>query len=123
MATVAFYGPDASRASKVVVGIIPNEGAEITELQRWFSETADARPDAKIGEEMLAFISAHSVLTVAMADRIIGCPHEEGIDYLEGHTCPKCPFWQGRDRYSGELLPTQQAFVQLAVASDANPLL
>jgi hypothetical protein len=37
-----------------------------------------------------------------MADRIIGCPHEEGIDYPEGEECPLCPFWKGRDRWSGE---------------------
>jgi hypothetical protein len=35
--------------------------------------------------------------------RIIGCPHEEGIDY-EGATCPACPFWAGRDRWTGKRL-------------------
>ena len=41
--------------------------------------------------------------SVVMTDRIIGCPHEEGIDY-EGVTCPACPFWAGRDRWTGERL-------------------
>jgi hypothetical protein len=41
------------------------------------------------------------VRSVAMVDRIIGYPHEEGIDY-QGPTCPLCPFWAGRDRWSGE---------------------
>ena len=41
--------------------------------------------------------------SVVMTDRIIGCPHEEGIDY-EGATCPACPFWAGRDRWTGERL-------------------
>ena len=31
-----------------------------------------------------------------MTDRIIGCPHEEGIDY-EGSVCPRCEFWANRD--------------------------
>jgi hypothetical protein len=39
-----------------------------------------------------------------MVGRIIGCPHEEGIDYPEGSMCPKCPFWSSRDRWTGELL-------------------
>jgi hypothetical protein len=39
-----------------------------------------------------------------MVDRIIGCPHEEGIDYPDGAECPECPFWKGRDRWTGELL-------------------
>ncbi len=41
--------------------------------------------------------------SVVMTDRIIGCPHEEGIDY-EGPTCPDCPFWAGRDRWTGKRL-------------------
>jgi hypothetical protein len=43
------------------------------------------------------------VKTVAMTDRIIGCPHEEGIDY-EGPVCPHCPFWANRDRWTGEVI-------------------
>ena len=41
--------------------------------------------------------------SVVLGDRIMGCPHEEGVDY-EGDTCPECPFWAGRDRFSGELI-------------------
>jgi len=33
---------------------------------------------------------------------IIGCPHEEGTDYPEGKSCPQCPFWAGRDRFTQE---------------------
>jgi hypothetical protein len=35
-------------------------------------------------------------------ERIIGCPHEEGIDYPEGKSCPQCPYWAGRDRFTHE---------------------
>jgi hypothetical protein len=42
--------------------------------------------------------------TVVMADRIIGCPHEEGVDYPDGEKCPSCPFWATRDRWSGAVL-------------------
>jgi hypothetical protein len=52
----------------------------------------------------LAFIREHQVLTVTSVDRIIGCPHEEGIDYPEGQPCPQCPFWRHRDRFTGELI-------------------
>jgi len=50
----------------------------------------------------LAFLAEHGVLSVAMVDRIIGCPHQEGIDY-EGPICPQCPFWANRDRWTGEV--------------------
>ena len=45
VATVAYYGPDDQRASKVAVGITNGEGREVAELRRWFSETADVRFD------------------------------------------------------------------------------
>jgi hypothetical protein len=100
LATVALYGPDDSTATKLTVGIVPAEGAEATNLRRWFSkEQTDIRDDIRATEEVLAFISDAG----AMTDRIIGCPHEEGIDY-EGATCPACLFWAGRDRWTGERL-------------------
>jgi hypothetical protein len=99
--TVALYGPDNKRASKVAVGVVLREDAEPVALERWFSEQGDVRQSAEIAEQILAFLELHSVLTVVMTDRIIGCPHEEGIDYAEGATCPQCPFWEGRDRWAG----------------------
>jgi hypothetical protein len=106
-ATVAFYGPDASRASKVAVGIVPTENEPTTELRRWSSESQDVRSDRVIGEEILRFIKDHGVRTVAMSPGIIGCPHEEGTDYPEGEVCPMCPYWANRDRWTGEILPEQ----------------
>jgi hypothetical protein len=107
VATVAFYGPNTSRASKFAVGIIPREDAQADTMKRWFSDSSDVRTDAAIGEEIVAFIKDQGALTTVMADRIIGCPHEEGIDYPEGEVCAECPFWHDRDRWSGEKLPTQ----------------
>jgi hypothetical protein len=34
-----------------------------------------------------------------MTEGIIGCLHQEGIDY-EGEWCPLCEFGRGRDRFS-----------------------
>ena len=104
VATVAFYGPTAERASKVAVGIVVREGAEPDIMERWHSEERDLRYDEEIGFGISAFLRQHGVLTVMMADRIIGCPHEEGIDYPEGKSCPECPYWSGRDRWSGEVI-------------------
>ena len=72
--------------------------AEATDLRRWFSKgQTDIRDDIQVTKEVLAFITEAGAKSVLMTDRIIGCPHEEGIDY-EGVTCPACPFWAGRDR-------------------------
>jgi hypothetical protein len=102
--TIAFYGPDNSRASKAAVSCVQEEGAE-PQMRRWFSETSDVRTDATILAEIAAYLRLHSVHSVAMTDRIIGCPHEEGIDYPMGEACPQCPYWKGRDRWTGELEP------------------
>jgi hypothetical protein len=104
VATVALYGPDDSTATKLTVGIMPAEDAEATDLRRWFSkDLTDIRDDIRVTEEVLAFITEAGAKSVVMTDRIIGCPHEEGIDY-EGSTCPACPFWAGRDRWTGKRL-------------------
>ena len=103
VATIALYGPNDTRATKLTVGIVPAEDAEVADLRRWFSEGADIRNDAGVAQEVLTFIDAAGAKSVVMTDRIIGCPHEEGIDY-EGPTCPACPFWAGRDRWTGKRL-------------------
>jgi len=104
IATVAFYGPNDSRASKVAVSIINAEDAEPSFLERWFLEEGDVRADPSITDQIVGFIQGHGAKSVSMADRIIGCPHEEGTDYPEGQVCPQCPFWANRDRWTGELL-------------------
>src|ERR687885_1682034 len=81
VATVAFYGPDDRTATKVAVGIVAAEDREPAELRRWFTEGTDAREDLDLAREILAFIERFGVHSVAMVDRIIGCPHEEGVDY------------------------------------------
>jgi hypothetical protein len=103
IATIAFYGPNDKLATKVSVGVVLREGEESAFLERWIS-ARDVRIDHDINEQIMKFIRAHEVKSVAMVDRIIGCPHEEGIDYPEGSKCPQCPFWAQRDRWSGELV-------------------
>lgn len=103
VATVALYGPNNVVATKVAVGIVPAEGAGASELRRWLSDGPDIRLDAGIAAEVLPFVEDAGALSVMMTDRIIGCPHEEGVDY-EGPTCLVCPFWAGRDRWTGRRL-------------------
>jgi hypothetical protein len=103
-ATIAFYGPDASRATKVVVGIVPSEHEDVGELGKWTVENGDVRNDVAIAAAMLEFMEKHGVLSVAMSDGLMGCPHQEGIDY-EGEWCPDpaCAYWYKRDRFTGKM--------------------
>ena len=87
VATIAFYGPNLAEASKVAVSIIPFEHAEVEQLRDWKVEQGDVRNDPVVIREILDFIQEHGALSVIMTDGIIGCPHQEGIDY-EGAWCP-----------------------------------
>jgi hypothetical protein len=100
-ATIALYGPTAELATKVAVAIFREEGQKADPLEHWFSENTDVRQDPAIEDQIVKLLRLHNVRSVVMADRIIGCPHEEGIDYPDGKSCPKCPYWAGRDRWTG----------------------
>jgi hypothetical protein len=103
VATIAFYGPNLSHATKVAVGIVPSEHGKVEQLLNWQVERGDVRADPGIAREILEFIERHQARSVVMTDGIIGCPHEEGIDY-EGEWCPVCEFWHGRDRFTGQMV-------------------
>lgn len=96
-ATLAFYGPDNKRASKAVLGIFPNEGVEAM-IHRYFEEEKDVRFSVSTQEDILARMREHGVRSLVMREAIFGCPHEEGIDYPKGESCPQCPYWKDRDR-------------------------
>jgi hypothetical protein len=93
VATIAHYGPDDKTVTKIAVGIIEAEDAEPI-VERWYG--ADATTNPEVGAEIAGFIAAHGVQQVAMTDGVLGCPHEEGIDFPKGQECPYCPFWRGK---------------------------
>ena len=78
LATIAFYGPNLSQATKAVVGIIPLEKAEAEEMRDWHVLRGDIREDVSIGQEIVEFIKEHGALSVVMTDGIIGCPTRKG---------------------------------------------
>ena len=102
IATIALYGPTDKKATKLVVGIVRQEHGEAEEMKKWYSDF-DVMKEPGIFEEVFEFIKANDAKSVAMVERVIGCPHEEGIDYPEGESCPLCPFWQGRNRWTGKV--------------------
>jgi hypothetical protein len=82
-----------------VASIAERQDADATALERWHAGELDIRRDPAIGAAIVAFCEAHRVRSVVVTRGIIGCPHEEGIDYPIGTACPRCPFWAGRDRW------------------------
>ena len=93
--------PEPGSSDKGCCGIVPSENTAAQELRAWLVDRGDIRSDLGIAREILEFIEEHQVRSVVMTDGIIGCPHQEGIDY-EGEWCPVCEFWHGRDRFAGQ---------------------
>lgn len=99
-ATLAFYGPDDKRATKAVLGIFLTDDEEAI-IHRYLNEEKDVRFDVPTQEAILARLREHEVRSLIMVEKVFGCPHEEGVDYPEGGSCPRCPFWKDRDRFEG----------------------
>jgi hypothetical protein len=91
--TVALYGPDDRRTTKIVVAVIQRQDAEPI-LQRWVG--TKVKDDPKIRRRIQEFLHKHQVQSVVATDRNMGCPHEEGEDFPMGEDCPFCPFWKGK---------------------------
>jgi hypothetical protein len=93
LGTIALYGPDDLKATKIVVGIIRREGAEPL-LERWVGSNLKDNP--KVQRQIGEFLQKHGVKSVVASDGNMGCPHEEGEDFPVGEDCPFCPFWKGK---------------------------
>jgi hypothetical protein len=91
--TVAMYGPDDKTTTKIAAGVILRDGAEPI-MKRWVA--TDVMNNPRVQQELQDFFLQHGVKSVAMTDRNMGCPHEEGLDFLQGEDCPFCPFWKGK---------------------------
>ena len=103
--TIALYGPDDSLATKLVASAVHQKNGKIKDMKKWFSSShSDVRKADNTVQGVADFIEKWKPSTVVSPDRIIGCPHEEGIDYPEGEACPQCSFWRNRDRFTGDLL-------------------
>jgi hypothetical protein len=92
-ATIAYYGPDDKTVTKIAVGVFESEGVEPI-MERW--RGPDVMTNAEVQMQIAGFLQAYGVQQVVATDGVIGCPHEEGIDFPEGQECPYCPFWRGK---------------------------
>ena len=105
LGTIAAYGPNSTLATKLVVSVLKGPGQDRPPvMQTWTTQAIDVRHDPTIAAEVDTFLRQHRAKESVTTDRIIGCPHEEGIDYPMGRTCPRCPFWADIDRFTHEPL-------------------
>ena len=97
--TVAYYGPDDKITTKIVAGVIKEEGAEPI-IKRWVA--TDVATNPKVRKEIDRFFKKHGVRRVGMSGGNMGCPHEEGEDFPVGGDCPFCPWWKGKQGSGAE---------------------
>ena len=93
IAAIAFYGPNLSQATKITVGIVPSENAEVEELRDWKVNRGDIRrrPRHRPGD---IGIYREASSAIGRDDR----RHNR----LPSEWCPVCEFWHGRDRFTGQ---------------------
>jgi hypothetical protein len=130
LATISAYGPDNTRATKLVVGILRRAGQKSPkEMRSWSTDAGDVRHHQVIAAELADWLRSQEIKDTHSYDRIIGCPHEEGIDYPIGRTCPQCPFWASIDRFTHEPISTpvakmspDQVLIELGKDRTTHPL-
>ncbi len=98
VATVSYFGPDDHLATKVAVAILPDKSFRPSTRVSWTSQGSDLRNDEDVNKQILRVIEDHGAETVVMRDKILGCPHEEGVRIAEGFVCSDCAFWAKRRR-------------------------
>ena len=91
--TLAYYGPDNVKTTKIVAGVLYSEDAKPI-MRR--EVAADCLTNDRIKQQISEFFADHGVTVILNPDSNIGCPHEEGQDYPRGEHCPFCPYWAGR---------------------------
>jgi hypothetical protein len=129
-ASIALYGPDVTRATKLVAAVFTrSSGGDADAMEAWTVNTGDVRNDPVVASHLTAWLKRHGVKNTTMTDRIIGCPHQEGIDYPLGRTCPQCPFWANIDRFTHEAIAPPEATMspdevldELAVTHSSPPV-
>src|SRR5436190_5159351 len=103
LASIAPYGPDNTFATKLVVSVLERPGQrEPAAMRTRKTHAVDVRRDPTIAAGVADFLREYGVKHTVTSDRIMGCPHQEGIDYPMGRNCPRCPFWAGIDRFTHE---------------------
>lgn len=98
--TIAYYGPNDTLATKVCVGFVEENGADV-QFEK-FVTLDDVRNDIAVQSTIVKIIDRSGAKTVSLIDKVLGCPHEEGKDYPTGEDCPLCDFWRGKVRSTGE---------------------
>lgn len=88
---LAYYGPDDQTCTKIIASVINAPNAR-PHSRVW--QAQGVCEDPLVAAEIGDFFRLSSVQDVVMTEGVVGCPHEEGIDFPQGEYCLECSFWQ-----------------------------
>ncbi len=88
--TLVYFGPDDQTITKIIAVVIQSFGSDPI-LRTWSG--ASVSTESEVVKEIGQHFKKFQVNEVVMTDGVIGCPHEEGVEYPAGESCPFCPFW------------------------------
>lgn len=88
--TLAYYGPDDQSCSRIIASVVNAPNAR-PQFRDWLGD--DVCVDPQVAAEIGEFFRLNRVSDVIMTEGVIGCPHDQGLDYPDGEKCPQCPFW------------------------------
>lgn len=90
VATITYHGPDPEQATKIAVGILTAED-DPPIVESWTGSNIAENVEA--AREISQFIADHQVERVLTSEWVLSCPHEPGVDFPAGQSCPYCPAW------------------------------
>jgi hypothetical protein len=87
---LAFYGPSPEKCTKAVATVVDLKKALIVAV----FDGPDVQRNQALLNKVFAFFKEHDVAQAVVFEELLGCEHEEGVDFEEGETCPLCPDWK-----------------------------
>jgi len=88
--TLAYYGPNNQICTRIIASVVNAPNAK-PQFRYW--QEPDVCTSPQVAAEIGEFFKLNSIQDVVMTEGVIGCPHDEGIDYPEDGICPDCLYW------------------------------
>lgn len=95
LGTLMYFGPDNVTITKIVAVVISAKNASPI-AKSWSSSKVSSDP--KVAAEIGQFYLKNKVADVIMTDGVLGCPHDEGVDFPIGGQCPQCKYWETKPK-------------------------
>ena len=90
--TVALYGPDDRTTTKIVAGVIKEEGADAI-LERWVGRNVKNNP--KVQRQINDFMKRRGAKSVVSTESNFGCPTRKVLIFQRARTVPSVPIGKG----------------------------